>query len=807
MNKNYYELYISSVFSLAETLVIKSEDTAATMNSVIAYAYGENSVDPYDKTTWKYYMNVCGQYHFTDSEIQIKSLDTLQTINFTRENLTVNTATKKAYEYGSRNYIELVSLYPDSEMLILGVLYPADMNHAINSPDGSILSYPPSLVENNEYTFIKNLEEYIRKFNIRWHSNQFGLAHAMYTTTYLGLLYLNLVPAIINLRQRACKTNEAHSFHVRQYLASHGMLDLYLDQMTTKQALFFYRNIAYIERNNGKRFIFQWLLEHIMTERNLPIAEYTMKHDVSVMPSQLYPAISFNKKALNINRNSTNKTKYTLDDLLTKESLLVDGNIDYIAENKIGIDSVLKNSLSSVVATKVLESSVIDYTNATPYTLHDIALNHWLYLSSNGTYETFLTFKNPKTGEDVSIQCKDAFTLFVYVFSKYIGGNPLVIPKMLAKRVIRLPRATVADLLSVSDTKYATAKDAQNILSFMPTILKTVSVDEFKRQINSLFNAAQYQLNYIANTQHQYRTGIVQNMVSQVYCDAYCYNEPNDTLYSDWLVDKNLPTDSFSDDEYFDIYKQLFEAATGSDLESTADISALQKAMINLFKQLSSYSIQFVYEVIGTNLKLVNDGTIRIGDISNKSKGNIKVLDLNVDVLDRKAKSMFSGEMEVGAPYVGLFNTKPGKQNEHMEITVKPSFSKDIIGQKRIVNIGSMSIDAMYTRPELNGNNEFSFIGYERFLDTKNPIYSGIKDIYCDCFDGSEVIKVNISSVILDVYYNAFEHMGIVNPDIETFSFVDATQNTSAFEVVGSSSNLDAFKLNSNTDNLDALNN
>ena len=56
MLTNYYQLYIDSVFALAETLVIKSSYSAQSINNFIAIKHGRETVsdDPY---TWKYYFN------------------------------------------------------------------------------------------------------------------------------------------------------------------------------------------------------------------------------------------------------------------------------------------------------------------------------------------------------------------------------------------------------------------------------------------------------------------------------------------------------------------------------------------------------------------------------------------------------------------------------------------------------------------------------------------------------------------------------------------------------------------------------
>ena len=791
MSKNYYELYIASVLSLAETLVIKSSATADSINAVLIQIYGNSSVDPYDKTTWKYYKNICGQYHSTDSPIEIVSLDTLQTITFNIENLTINTATKKAYQYGTRNYNELVSLHPNMEMLILGILYPADMDKAVNSDDGTILSYPPVYVESNEVNLIGNLEKWVKNFDIRWHNQQFGISDDLYETTYLGLLYLNLVPAILNLRLRACKTSEAHSFHIRQYLASHGMLDSYLDDMTKKQALFLYRNINYIERNNGKRNIFQWLVEHIMTQRNLPLAELVMKHDTSVMPDSLYADIHFKRKDINNSFNSINKEQYTLDELLTKEYPLAIDNKSYTNENIGKIDRLFKNSLSSVVATKVLESSVIDYSDSTPYTFYDVAINHWLALAANDTYNTYIRFKNPINGQLINMHCKDAFIYMTYASAKLMGANVVNIPKLFAQRVIRQPKATISDLMEVADTKYIKPIDAYDIVSYIPIISRCVSVDAFYELTTEIFNCAQYHRRFVANQQHYFRRGLIDNMVSRVYCDKVCQVVPDNTTFENWLISKNLPTDTLTNEQYIAIVVELFETTTGGSIDSTKAMRQLQSAMIGLMTQLSSYSIQYIAEVNGSNIKLTSGSIIRIGDVDTSAEGVAFALDRYTDVVGLQAYENLIIAYESRPAYTNLINTQVMTVGSNFDIIVKPRIT--INGNIEDIRINQTGIDSRVSY--LNGDAVTGIIGDDYYNTLTDAEIALMKDIYCDCKMPTPV-GIDIATVILIDTIQGFTPIGAAEGVLAGFNTTVNPDVLPALIPVGGDVVLNAFENN-----------
>lgn len=79
-------------------MVIKSEYAAEKINEYLTYTGHADNFLPHDARTWKYYLNICGEYHSTDAPIKITSLDTLEEIVFNKQNLSVHKATAQAYQ-------------------------------------------------------------------------------------------------------------------------------------------------------------------------------------------------------------------------------------------------------------------------------------------------------------------------------------------------------------------------------------------------------------------------------------------------------------------------------------------------------------------------------------------------------------------------------------------------------------------------------------------------------------------------------------------------------------------------------------
>ena len=83
---NAWALYLALNLEFVKNLVIKNPYVADYINRQIEEQYGVGSVDYHRPETWKYYLNLNGQYHFSDSAIRIVSLDTLETIDLTKAN-------------------------------------------------------------------------------------------------------------------------------------------------------------------------------------------------------------------------------------------------------------------------------------------------------------------------------------------------------------------------------------------------------------------------------------------------------------------------------------------------------------------------------------------------------------------------------------------------------------------------------------------------------------------------------------------------------------------------------------------------
>ncbi|BAW19062.1 putative virion structural protein [Ralstonia phage RP12] len=623
VENKYYQIYVNDIFDLASSIVLKCEDAAKSINQWVL-TYTNASYDELDPSTWKYYLNITGQYFASDEVMSITSLDSLEEIIFSKENLEFHRATKKAYAFGTTYYKELVEKYPDQENLIRGILYPADMATAIAAYDGQILAYPASLVEDNEPSLIPALQDWINGFYRRWNNIQYQNTDNLYLTGMLAVLYASLPGAIENIRASMTFTHEVHSYHVQQYLASHSKLDKYLPYMSRSQAMFFYHNLAFIENNNGRQEIFDELLQRTFTERRLPMGHFSLLHSSELMPTEsLLPLVVFEKKPLNTSANIDNKDHYSLNEVLDIEDLINPINHDYRDDEQPKIEETATYTLLPHVPTKLLQSTVVDYTDSEKYRMADIVLQHWLWLAYKGYYQAYINFTIPSTGVRLSLSPIDAFAFYAYAFMKGLGFEIDNLPTVYANRVMRIPLASLDSMRQVCQPKFVPDGWLAAARATMPPVTPMISVESFRRHCVNLFNAANEQYGLTALEEGMTARGQKEAAVARLWGDEkFTIGDHPNQNYAEWFASRNIVIKDLNNTQLLEVANIILAEATGANLNATITLKDIQRAMAGILTDLSSYSIQ-----IGLN--------INTGPVLNAGFTQVRLDDLDLNTSQR----------------------------------------------------------------------------------------------------------------------------------------------------------------------------
>lgn len=725
---SFLQNYMDLNKTLVKTMVIKSLTSCEALNEFIKLKYGEGAVDNYDPSSWKYYKNIAGEYHVLDTPMTVTSLDTLEEIAFDKDTLRQHTVTRKAYRYGTRYYYSLLNRYPDQEQLIMGILTPVDKTLAIEAEDGTILSYPSDLVEPQEVSLIPELQQFIKNQLVRWHVKAFAVSDSLYNAAQHALLYLSILPKLLNLRLKRCKTPEAHSFHIRQYLASNRGLDRYMPYMTLKQKLWLYRNINYIERNAGSVEQFRYLVDKLLTDRQIPLIEYTVRH-LNEFDGNYYPLINARKKPVNLQTNVSEIEYIDIQQLYQKEEKLAYSNPKFYLDNSDKVTDVFRTTNTSVLQTKDLESNMVDYNDAVPDPLERVLMRQWFHAANNNLYNVLVSFKDPKTSETRTLYALDAFIYYIYILIKReeLGTNDIPIYLNIKYRRPVLP--TLNEIMSVVPDKYSyLSKYAQVILDNQPNLDPSYSTEMFYNQSFKIYEESKRHWHMVSNIHGLNDRGYLQGIVNQLYEVKYTtINTPHET-FSSWLGFNNLPEYDYTYEQSNELLVSIFSNATGLIIDDSRLLKNIQKAMLDMMTELSSYSVQFIREINADRITPITWPLTRVGDVTSSVQQE-SYIEHPVRVTD--VSTATETEFRVQSDISEVVCTQTLTGDKEVSITSSNTVTS-LLNERYIVDVyySSNKISADYEDKDPNISNNESAIWMEYFHSLSDEQKLELKSIY-----------------------------------------------------------------------------
>ena len=628
MSSARYKLYLSDVIKLVRTMVIKNEQFADEINTLMdSLGYDRDLANP---KTWKYYQNLAGLYHPSDLMMKVKSVDTLEEIEFTKANLQLHRATAREYSYGTSYYHSLVSTYPDQEQLILGILNPVDLDTAIKAENHTILFHDSSLVEERETELISRLQEWVKGYMNRWYIKGYTLTDELYSAAQFGQMIIAMVKQILSIRLANCGTNQVHSFHLWEYLDSNGGLGDYRDYLTSKQALWLYRNIKYLRCNAGKQETMDVMIQNLLTVRGFPISMYDIRHRLDKMPEEMYPEVDMVRTPINLVGTQTNQIVHrSLDYVLDKEIPLARYNGEILESAKKSITASVKNSRSDQLPTKVLESVVIDRSDSLPFTLADTLLNEWLHLSCTGNYKVMVTVEHPVSGETLTMTAKEAFMLYIWCFNKAADIELVNIPRTIAMRVRRLALPKFEQLRKEFPVERLSDSLIHYYIDKQVPIGNIISAEAFYERCVELHRVAILGFDLYSYREHEFERAIAEMMVSRFYQDVWCDFGVKGT-YKQWFANKGFDFSKLSPADAEALALGLLNEATGKDLVTKVSLKSIHVAMLAIMQKLCSYTVQFIQTINSKPARVIGWAALRPGDSRAHSADYTWIEDSNV---------------------------------------------------------------------------------------------------------------------------------------------------------------------------------
>ena len=584
-----YRLYLAGTISLVRSMIIKSEVTADNINNYLKLM--SVPVDESSPATWKYYLNLTGQYHAIDTPIQILSSDTQTVIELNKVNLALHPITKIEYGLGGKYYKELRKQYPKMRLFLTGVFADNNITDAINAKDHEILYVDSTYIDSNEVSLMSNLQESIYRNAARWDIVGYQNADRLYSPAFYNNLLHFIIGEIPNLRLAACNTREVCSYHLWSKLKGTYSLDKYRDILTIDQALWLYRNIEYVIVYAGKRDVLEAMIENLLKPVSLKVSKYDyINHAGNLVNTHIgdsrFVTRDYYDEAIDISEDI---------DIITEDVALYECQ-DVAPSNRDEFDKDLKvlNELPLNTALTTFPVGLLKVeqdSNAISDLLNDVQfkLDYWVYLSSLDMFNGVYRFDFPGQGV-FNLTAKEALILFIYANSRANGVKLDLVPSPTVYDVIRPTYGGPGDFRPFAPDTLVSDSDIDEALlgNLVPEVVDDLSeLELFVTKVISrkIRHDIQWQ-----KKETDYARGYMKNIVNGIYQSITVDLVPANTQYVDWLGSLKIADFGISFYEWQDIstiiLKTLLDVEPG-----VSKLPKNQRSMIEIVNSLTSYSV------------------------------------------------------------------------------------------------------------------------------------------------------------------------------------------------------------------------
>ena len=647
--------YISDVFKLVRTMVIKIEAIAKRDNEMLLAA---NYPVSDNKRTWRYYMNLNGDYHPTDDLMWVVSLDTGEEIIFNKENLEVHLATKREYASGGYWFNRLTETYPHQTDLIRGILSPIPYTETIPAKDFTILRYNSDYVSWNEDQLIPELQRWIDSEVNQTFKTEYLYTDDLMLPAMIMNLYAGLIQAIHTIRMEAIGTRYVCDFHLWSRIDSYGNFSQYKNSLDNFQKMWLYRNMSWIRDNPGQQYTFNMLLGNLLTHREIPLGKFDMVETTETQLDDYIPTPMYRQLWLNLQDDYGKAATFvSTDTLINKEVPLARDNTTY--EGEYLQDATVKGeiSLHSVLPTKALISTMRDYTNRHSDTLMSVSYNEWVYLTGIGLYSGTVSIVNPKTGKSYRVTTAEAHDLWVYLSALSQGIRLEYVCPSYYQRAMRNKLPTVDELVSLGYRDIITPKIAGDIRKNSITYSKIVSPESLAIVAKEVYDCMWKHKKTYSQFYDLNKRAEIKNACDAMYVSGYVKLSDWET-YDALLEHYELNFDDYDPEELQAFAWEIFKSVTGFDISQSPSMRTIQQDLIEMMLKLSSYTIHIIKEMDdGTDvIELINE--IFVGDSTlSGGGGNSMVGDFSGVMLDDKGH--IDGEYSLSSTTVVNDNYKP----------------------------------------------------------------------------------------------------------------------------------------------------
>lgn len=647
--------HIRDNISFCRTLVIKYEDLALLDNALIKMSLGIDAGK--DKSKWRYYMNLNGEYHTTDVMMVVKSLDDNTMINFTKENLLLHPATKAAYRMGGYYYSRLAAQYSYQRDLINGIINPIPKDEAINARNFKILRYTADYVEWNEVNLIPAMQDFIDGIAYQTFGTEYKYTDDLMYPALLTHLHGTVLNFVHLFRFENRYTRYAHSFYIWSKLQSEGISIEYKNVLNNKQTMWLFRNVEYVLRNLGKEETFTQLMDVLLTEREIPLSKYDMVLDTSDMPVELSAKARYLTQRLNMT------DRLGVAETLSKINVTMLKQIPEAIDNQLFYDKMVpitesetESGVATSYPTKILESEMTDTSNRQPETLFHVINSELIYLAKNDLYDIQINFTEQLTGNQYTLGVSDCIVLWHYLLQRWMGKTPVNVTDLQYTKALRVKPPTVAKLMSLGSRPELNNDWCTDLYKSHIPQFRIISPTAFYLNAKAIFDLKWDHKKMLARFPSIAYYSRRANAVSEMYETGIARLGTFKT-YPELLAKYGMDFGDYSKDDYVTMMWEIWSKLTGWDQFDHQTIAQVQSGMISLMRFLSSYSVQYIANTevqdgyFQGGLELMTENPINLRKGGNQIELETEGI-RNTIMIHHRAVS----EHEVDASYIGTID-------------------------------------------------------------------------------------------------------------------------------------------------------
>ena len=581
--------YIKANNCLARSITIKSTHQAELINSYISKTYGSLKVNTEDYTTWRYYLNLNGEYHFSNNDVYVYVLETNTTEKLTKALLDTYKNTRLELSKFDSFYRRVIAQYPYDETLIKGIISPVDKSTVYNMEDGTIVSYSTYYVEDNELSIIRDLDIYLQNTYTRWFNPFYLNTDNRYLSIFLTEIYVTLPIKIELLRLDNIHTHKVHKFHMDNFFASN--LDIDTTYMNDKSKFWLYQNLKTLMIHTGKNETLQEIVNNVLTPNTVGIGKLSIeKTKPTLLSTMSNPNTDyFNTKDMPSLIVESMNSEYDLDGVTLDEIVSMENNSEYIISDiSTVVEDVSKllvknNEIS--LATKVVHLAFKGVSELMESSRLNILMDSLFYLHSTTIVTNNIIYTDSNTSVTYNITFNQGVRLLMYYLLKYVN-EPIV-------TTVTIDSRNVVTNRDISNIKNLMCNDERN-LNYIDYLISN------KPNINAMYSSMDYITDYVSGViKYQQLSWLVTSLVDNPVAESNIEVLNRHVCDSRFTVSINhIDTEiglnnTINGYDYLDSIKELLTCLTENILIDTSSISDNTiRTYVDLVKKTTSYNLQ-----------------------------------------------------------------------------------------------------------------------------------------------------------------------------------------------------------------------